>query len=347
MVVYDKKTTRTFEPADIEEAASVEKKYEGEVWLDIVAKHIDEILGRYTLCKEPNDHYIIDEEDRTVFQIPFLVRSSMDTQYLYIICDSSNRITTIRQIAWERGPVESTLRFIGDLVDEETDDGKMPLHNFRDFIFTALLGACSDEFIATINASRKKVNKIYESIIHNTDPMEAQSQIYQVHSFLSETFGTTIFLFREFVSLVRKGSGKHLKLSLYQTYLEKIMNDITQAIEMRDSLENTLDLISNTVRASLSDMNIANTERLNRAVEILTRLSVLLMIPNSVFTFWPTLPVDSHGTYLGLHSAVWEIILAVLLTIVGQILISYYYKHSFIMDVLKAGVEKKRTYKGR
>ncbi|MGQ9582350.1 MAG: CorA family divalent cation transporter [Thermoplasmatota archaeon] len=342
MVIYDKKTTRTFESSDFEEAASLEKRYEGEVWLDIVARHIDGILNRYTLCKEANDHYIIDEEDRTVFQVPFLVRTSVETQYLYIICDGSNRITTIRQTTWERGPVESTLRFIGDLVDEETEDGKMPLHNFRDFVFTVLMGACSDEFIATINASRKKVNRIYESIIHNTDPMNAQTQIYQVHSFLSETFGTTIFLFREFVSLVRKGSGKHLKLSLYQTYLEKIMNDITQAMEMRDSLENTLELISNTVRATLSDLNIANTERLNRAVEILTRLSVLLMIPNSVFTLWPTLPLSPHHTFLGLVSAAWEIIIATLLTIIGQVLISYYYKHSFIMEVIKTERDKRR-----
>ncbi|MEM2869262.1 MAG: CorA family divalent cation transporter [Thermoplasmata archaeon] len=335
LVIYDKKSTRSFEPVDFDEASALEKKYEGEAWLDIVAQHVDEILHKFSLSKEPNDHYIIDEEDRTVFQVPFLVRNSTETQYLYIICDSSNRITTIRQTAWERGPVESTLRFIGDIVDEETEDGKMPLHNFRDFVFTALLGACSDEFIATISASRKKVNKIYEGIVRHSDPMEAQAQIYQVHSFLSETFGTTIFLFREFVSLVRKGSGKHLKLSLYQSYLEKVMNDVTQAIEMRDGLENTLELISNTVRASLSDINIANTERLNRAVEILTRLSVLLMIPNSVFTFWPTLPISPHDTFLGLHSASWEMIIALLLTILGQVLISYYYKHSYIMDVLK------------
>jgi Mg2+ and Co2+ transporter CorA len=103
---------------------------------------------------------------------------------------------------------------------------------------------------------------------------------------------------------------------------------------MRESLESSLELISNTVRASLSDKNIANTERLNRAVEILTRLSVLLMIPNSVFTLWPTLPVNNLDTFLGIQSAGWELLLALLLTVIGQVIISYYYKHSFLKALI-------------
>jgi len=342
LVLYDTKAVRVFEPADFEEVNSLEKKYGGEIWVDIVTSDIDSILTRMNVCREPNDNYIRDEEERTVFQLPVLVRFSSEVQYLYIICTGPNKMMTIRKTAWSKGPIESTLQFVGDLVEDETDDGKMPLPNFRDFVFTAILGACSDEFIATINETRKKVNRIYETIIHSTNPMDAQGKIYEIHSFLSESFGTTVFLFREFVSLVRKGSGKHLKLTLYANYIEKIMNDVTQAIEMEEGLENSLELLSNTVRATLSDRNIANTERLNRAVEILTRLSVLLMIPNSVFTLWPTLPFAT-GYYMGLHSGWWELIIALLFTAAGQVIISYYYNHSYLKGIFGTNDSDKKT----
>jgi hypothetical protein len=327
MVIYDKKTVRSNKAADFQIARPEPGT---ELWTDVVAQDIDQFLSELSICPVPEDHFIIDEKDRTVFQIPFLVRESTRMQYLYVVCEGTDRITTIRQNSWTRGPVEQTLNFIGDIVDEETDEGKLVIPNFRDFVFIAILGACADEFISTINATRRKVNSIYKGLIGPSDPMTAQAQIYDVHSFLSETFGTAVFLFREFVSMVVKGSGKHLKIAIYQHYIEKVENDVKQAIDMRESLENSLELISNTVRASLSDQNIANTERLSRAVEILTRLSVLLMIPNSVFTLWPTMPINNQDTLFGLQSVVWELILAGLLTGLGQLLISYYYKHSFL-----------------
>ena len=226
------------------------------------------------------------------------------------------------------------MSFIADIVNEETDEGKIAIPNFRDFVFIAILGACADEFISTLNSTRQRVNSIYKQLTGAAEPMAAHAGIYEVHTFLSETFGTAVFLFREFVSMVVKGSGKHLKTVSYQHYIDKVENDVKQAIVMRESLENSLELISNTVRASLSDLNIANTERLSRAVEILTRLSVLLMIPNSVFTLWPTMPIDNRDTFLGLQSVGWELILAAVLTVLGQLLISYYYKHSFLKTLL-------------
>ena len=333
LVLYDKKAPRIFEPASFEEAASLEKRSGGEVWMDITAADLEATLGTFDLCKRADDQYIRDEEDRTVFQVPFISRSSNRVQYLFIVTEGQNRVVTIREDLGSKGPVESTLQFLADLVEEETDEGKMPLPNFRDFVVTAILGSLADEFIASINTSRQRVNRIYEDIIRKSDPIAAQHSIYQVHTFLSEVFGTAIFLFREFVSLVRKGSGNHLKLTIYQNYMEKVLEDVAQAIEMRDGLENTLDLISNTIRATLSDRNIANTERLNRAVELLTRLSVLLMIPNSVFTLWPTLPVANEDTFLGIYSAGWELIIALLLTAAGQVLISRYYRHYYLADI--------------
>jgi hypothetical protein len=327
MVIYDKKTVRSKEAASF----MVARPEPGtEIWTDVVAQDIDQFLAELSICPVPEDHFIIDENNRTVFQIPYLVRESTRMQYLYVVCEGTDRITTIRQASWPRGPVEQTRNYIGDIVDEETDEGKLVIPNFRDFVFIAILGACADEFISTINATRHKVDSIYRQLAGAPDPMAAHDGIYDVHTFLSETFGTAVFLFREFVSMVVKGSGKHLKIASYQHYIEKVENDINQAIVMRESLENSLDLISNTVRASLSDQNIANTERLSRAVEILTRLSVLLMIPNSVFTLWPTMPIENRDTFLGIQSVGWELILAAVLTVLGQVLISYYYKHSFL-----------------
>ena len=331
MVLYDKKTVRRRSAASFRVA---QPEPGTELWTDVVAPDIDKFLEEQSICPVPEDHFITDEKNRTVFQIPILVRDSPRIQYLYIICEGADRITTIRQCSCPRGPVERTLEFIGDIVEEETDDGKLAIPSFRDFIFIAVLGACADEFISTINATRRRVNSIYKGLIGAANPMTAQTGIYDAHSFISEDFGTAVFLFREFVSMVVKGSGKHLKLTLYQHSIDKVQNDVNQAIEMRGSLENSLELISNTVRASLSDRNIANTERLNRAVEILTRLSVLLMIPNSVFTLWPTLPVKNEDTFLGIHSAGWELILALLLTVIGQLIISYYYKHSFLKTLI-------------
>jgi hypothetical protein len=331
MVLYDKKTVRSKEAASYRVAVPEPGT---ELWTDVVASDIDRFLSDVSICPVAGDHFIIDEDKRTVFQIPFLVRDSTQMHYLYVVCEGTDRITTIRQASWPRGPVEQTLSFIGDIVDEETDEGKIAIPNFRDFIFIAILGACADEFISTLNATRKKVNSIYKQLTGMKEPMAAHAGIYDVHTFLSETFGTAVFLFREFVSQVVKGSGKHLKTASYQHCIEKVENDVKQAIAMRESLENSLELISNTVRASLSDLNIANTERLSRAVEILTRLSVLLMIPNSVFTLWPTMPIDNSDSFLGLPSVGWELILAGVLTVMGQVLISYYYKHSFLKTLL-------------
>lgn len=327
VVVYDKNAVKVMQAGGYAPAAPAPGT---ELWTDVVVKDIGRFLGNLSVCPVLEDHFIKDEQDRTVFQIPFLFRDSTKMQYLFVVCDGQDRITTIRQSSWPRDPVERTLAFIGDVVDEETDEGKLAIPNFRDFIFIALLGACAEEFIATLNTTRRRVNSIYKELIGASDPMAAQGEIYEVHSFLSEVFGTAVFLFRELVSMVARGSGRHLKLNLYQHFIEKVQNDVNQAIDMRESLENSLGLISNTVRASLSDRNIANTERLNRAVEILTRLSVLLMIPNSVFTLWPTMPINNQDTFLGLQSAAWELLLALALTVAGQVLISYYYKHSYL-----------------
>lgn len=342
-VAYDKKTIKLGQGEGYAPPAPAPGT---ELWTDVVVRDIDGFLGSISVCPVTEDHFIKDEEDRTVFQIPFLVRDSTRMQYLFVVCEGHDRITTIRGRSWPRDPVERTLSFIGDVVDEETDEGRLAIPNFRDFIFIALLGACAEEFIATLNVTRRRVNAIYKELIGASDPMAAQGEIYEVHSFLSEVFGTAVFLFRELVSMVARGSGRHLKLNQYQHFIEKVQNDVNQAIEMRESLENSLGLISNTVRASLSDQNIANTERLNRAVEILTRLSVLLMIPNSVFTLWPTMPINNQDIFLGLQSAAWELLLALALTVAGQVLISYYYKHSYLKALFGRGETAAARKKG-
>lgn len=332
---------------DLDDVAGIIRDEGRGSWVDIATPDPPGILARMGVELPAGNGVectITDQvaESRTLIAIPCLRRDGDAATTLYALCIGTHALVTVHSSGGPKEPLGVLMERVEDYLDEETDGGKLPVTNFRDFVFAYLMVSVAEEFVACMEEASRRLHRIYETLTGKGAPLAIQASLYREHRFLSETLGGALFAYREFVVEVKKGSGRFLRAGTRAREMEEVGAELALALEMKQDLNNTVELISNAVRAKLSDRNIEQTTRLNFAVELLTRVSVLLMIPNSVFTFWPTMGIPPDALFWGVPSWVWELIVSGLLFAASQVVISWYYSHSLLGEVVDR-IRKKRV----
>ena len=160
-----------------------------------------------------------------------------------------------------------------------------------------------------------------------------------IHRYLEQTLAPTLFLLREFIFTLERGGARFLPLEGVKEDLVMLTEELDRLMALKSNMDTTIELISNAVRAKLSEQTLEASWQLQLAVEVLVRVSVLLMIPTAVFSLWPLMPfpVNEPFTLFGIttYSVVWNVLTAVVLTVVAQFALLRWYKRAFGFEDLR------------
>jgi len=180
-------------------------------------------------------------------------------------------------------------------------------------------------------------------------PAAIQTALFDVHRYLEQSFSPTLFLDREFLFTLERGGARFLPLEGVKGDLVRLAEELDRLMSLKTNMETTIELVSNAVRAKLSEETLAASWRLQLAVEVLVRVSLLIMIPTAVFSLWPIMPfpVTEPFDLLGIrtYSVVWNIFTAILLTVAAQLMLSRMYKRAYGLGGLRSVGPAKGTRK--
>ncbi|NIP34734.1 MAG: hypothetical protein GWN18_07275, partial [Thermoplasmata archaeon] len=103
-----------------------------------------------------------------------------------------------------------------------------------------------------------------------------EKELFRVHMFVEDEFPAALLSFRDVVAKLRIGAGRNIDLKARHQELEDILKDIDGAMAIKANVEKTIELVNSSIRNKLTERSIESQRRLQQAVWVLTRLSVLL-----------------------------------------------------------------------
>ncbi len=319
---------------------SIEQAGNQEVWIDIEADDAERALAPFD-AKVSTDHYLVqNQEKRSVLGWPYLVRDQLAPQYCVLVAAGENALVTVHPTDVPHDPIANARKVIDSAVHARTDGGFKPLGSFREFAFLQIAESCVTEMMGAIQKQSKRLGQVYDNVYGDEfRPAAIQTALFDIHRYLEQTLSPTLFLAREFLFTLERGGAHFLPLEDVKTDLARLAEEIDRLMGLKTNMETTIELVSNAVRAKLSEETLQASWQLQLAVEVLVRVSLLLMIPTAVFSLWPLMPfpVDQPFDLLGIrtYSVVWNVLTALVLTVAAQLLLSRMYKRAFKIDALK------------
>lgn len=311
-----------------------------EVWVDIEADDMEAALAPFE-AKVSQEQYLVTNHDRrSVLGWPYLVRDQMTPRFCVLVAVGENAIVTVHQPDIPHDPIADARKVIDSAVHARTDGGFKPLGSFREFAFLQMAESCTTEMMGSIQKQSKRLGQVYDNVYGDEfKPAAIQTVLFDIHRYLEQTLSPTLFLVREFFFTLERGGARFLPLEDVKADLARLAEELDRLMGLKTNMETTIELVSNAVRAKLSEQTLEASWQLQLAVEVLVRVSLLLMIPTAVFSLWPLMPFPSNVPidFLGIrtYSVVWNIITALVLTIAAQYALSRMYKRTFKLDELR------------
>ena len=107
--------------------------------------------------------------------------------------------------------------------------------------------------------------------------------------------------------------------------------DVDGAVAIKANVEKTIDLVNSSIRNKLTKRSIETQRRLQQAVWVLTRLSVLLIIPMLTLNFWRLTPWTGEATVIiggaEVHAFWFSLVAAAAMTLVTLFLLTTYLRN--------------------
>lgn len=331
-VYYDGTNLRVDTLGTLEAVVEYLKTHSGaQIWVDVRTEEITGAL-KYLGVEDPGPGPVIHEvrdPSQTLLSFAHTVRGSWDLHRTVMVALEDDVLFTVHD---SRGGIDSKqamLEYIHTLVDKELSDVPKAILYFRDMLVATLLDSQGDEFISTLQEIIRHLSQLQqqlESGESNCDDVE--KELFRVHMFVEDEFPSALLSFRDVVAKLRIGAGKNIDLKQRHQELEDILKDVDGAVAIKANVEKTIDLVNSSIRNKLTERSIESQRRLQQAVWVLTRLSVLLIIPMLVLQFWRLTPWIGDATVSigGLEfRAFWlSIIVATVLTLVGLFVLTTY-----------------------
>jgi ferredoxin-fold anticodon binding domain-containing protein len=297
-----------------------------QVWVDIRTSSVAPALGALGV-EDPGPGPIIHEiKDplQTVIAYTHTVRHSRKVHRTVLAAKGPDVLISIHDSFGKTDSKQMMLKYIQALVEKELGGVPKAILYFRNMLMTALLDSQADEYITTLQGIVKELSDLHQRLdMGEADTKEVQSELFRTHMFIEDEFPSALLSFREVVAKLRMGAGKNFDLSPRQHELEETLREVDVAVEIKANVEKTVDLVNHTLHVKLTERSIETQSRLQRAVWLLTHLSVLLIIPNLVLAFWRLTPwIGETKVAIGgveIHAFWFSIIATGLLTLLSLV----------------------------
>lgn len=332
IVYFDGTNLRVDRPSSIDEVPQYIKIHSGaQIWVDVCTGDIAGVLEGFGVEDPGQGPTILEtrEPNRTVIAYTDTVRGSWKVHRTVIVMMGADVMLTVHDSPAGVGGKEAFVQYIPTMVDKEFTGVPKAILYFRDMLLIALLESQGDEFIATLQEVVRYLSTLHQRLeADEADTVEVKAELFRVHMFIEDVFPAALLSFRDVVAKLHMGVGKNVDLTHRQHELEEVLRSVDGAVAIKANVEKTLDLVSSSVRIKLTERSIETQRRLQQAVWVLTRLSVLLIIPTLVLTFWRLTPwvaddaVDIGGT--SVNTFWFSLIVAALLSLAGLLALNSY-----------------------
>jgi hypothetical protein len=333
------KETVSDDLADV--ARAIEHAESREVWVDIEAQDAERALAPFE-AKVSDEHFVVqNQEKRSILGWPYLVRDAAGPRFCVLVAAGESAIVTVHPPDIPHDPVAGARKVMDSAVHARTEGGFKSLGSFREFVFLQIAESCVAEMMGAIQRQSKRLGKVYDNVFEEGfNAAGIQTALFDIHRYLEQSLSPTLFLAREFFFTLERGGARFLPLENVKADLARLADELDRLMGLKTNMENTIELISNAARARLSEQALEASWRLQLGVEVLVRVSLLLMIPTAIFSLWPMMPfhVDEPVTFLGVtaYSVVWCLIAALFITLVAQLGLSRVYERTFGITELRA-----------
>ncbi len=321
-------------------ARAIEAAGSHEVWVDIEAEDAERALAPFD-AKISTEQFLVQNQDkRSILGWPYLVRDQVTPRFCVLVAAGDTAVVTVHPPDVLHDPVAGARKVMDSAVHARTDGGFKPLGSFREFVFLQIAESCVTEMMGAIQRQSKRLGQVYDNVYDKEfTPAAIQTALFDIHRYLEQSFSPTLFLDREFFFTLERGGARFLPLEGVKGDLVRLAEELDRLMGLKTNMETTIELVSNAVRAKLSEQTLAASWRLQLAVEVLVRVSLLIMIPTAVFSLWPIMPfpVSEPFDLLGIrtYSVVWNIFTAILLTVAAQLMLSRMYKRAYGLGGLR------------
>ena len=331
-VYYDGANLRVDNLGTLEAVVDYLKTHSGaQIWVDVRTAEITGALA-YLGVDDPGPGTVIHEvrdPSQTLLSYTHTVRGSWDLHRTVMAALEHDVLLTVHDSRGETDSKQAMLEYIHTLVDKELSDVPKAILYYRDMLVATLLDSQADEFIATLQEIIRNLSQLQQQMekgISECD--EVEKELFRVHMYVEDEFPAALLSFRDVVAKLRIGAGKNIDLKQRHHELEDILKDVDGAVAIKANVEKTIDLVHSSIRNKLTERSIESQRRLQEAVWIITRLSVLLLIPMLVLNFWRLTPwIGDTMVSIGgmeVHGFWFSIIMAALLTLVALLVLTTY-----------------------
>lgn len=346
-VYYDGTNLRVDRMDTLEEVRDYLKTHSGaQMWIDIRTADLTGALA-YLGVVDPGAGPIIHEvrdPSHTLLSYSHTVRGSWKVHRTVMVAMEHDLLLTVHNSSGVTDSKLAMLEYIHTLVDKELTDVPKAILYFRDMLVATILDSQGDEFIATLQEIVRHLSQLQQGLESGESGCdEVENELFRVHMFVEDEFPAALLSFRDVVAKLRIGAGKNIDLKQRHSELEDILKDVEGAVLIKANVEKTIELVNSSIRNKLTERSIESQRRLQQAVWVLTRLSVLLIIPMLVLNFWRLTPWigDATVTVGSVEvGAFWfSLVVAFLMTLLALLLLNTFLK-SLLGGTVKEALEK-------
>ncbi len=286
-------------------------------WLDLKTDDLPEdIFGMKIekgLLNEDEYCQVEDGTNYTLVKISYVGKDNVfKTIYFFVTSDA---VITIHKE--DSTPINHFIKNINAIIKDEKEN----IIKFNNFVLVQLLYEIVDKNMDVISTIDDNLQNLRNSVDKNSIDLNAVNKIRDN----IKTFSRVLLYQSIIVSYMKRGEGEYISKREVEYYAADIIAELDKYGKLSAGLEKELNGIIQAIESKNLTEYTKYTARLSIAIELLTRASVLFMIPNSIFTLWPSI-YSQDVMLFGLPNWMIEVLIATISIIFAQLIISHIYK---------------------
>jgi len=290
-------------------------------WLDL---KIDDLPSDFlgikidkNLLNEDEYCQIEDSTNYTLVKISYLGKNNVfKTIFFFLTSD-----VIISMHKEDSTPLDHFIKNINAIIKDEKEN----IIKFNSFVLAQLFYEIVDKNMDVISATDDSLQNLRNVIDkNNTDLNTLNKEITKIRDNI-KTFSRVLLYQSIIASYMKRGEGECILKKQVENYAQDLIVEVDKYGKLSAGLEKELNVIVQTIESKNLTEYTKYTARLSVAIEILTRASVLFMIPNSIFTLWPSI-FSQNDKIFGIDNWIPEVFIATISILLGQFVISYIYK---------------------
>ncbi len=293
-----------------------------DAWLDLKIDDLpNDFLGMKidkNLLNEDEYCQIEDGTNYTLVKISYLGKNNVFKTIFFFL--TSDAIISMHKE--DSTPLNHFIKNINAIIKDEKEN----IIKFNSFVLMQLFYEIVDENMNVISAIDDSLQNLRNVIDKkNTDLNTLNKEITKIRDDI-KTFSRVLLYQSIIASYMKRGEGEYILKKQVENYAQDLLAEVDKYVKLSTGLEKELNGIVQTIESKNLTEYTKYTARLNVAIEILTRVSVLFMIPNSIFTLWPSI-FSTGDKIFGVDNWIIEIFVSIISVLLGQLIISLIYKN--------------------